>query len=61
MIPNLDTVIYRYHDIRGMEILQMIGWFSLGHVQSYIDLEVGTRKLAREVTGKLFLDVRGKK
>jgi hypothetical protein len=44
-----------------MEISKMIGWFSLGQVQSYIDLEVGTRKLAREVTGKFFLDVRGKK
>jgi hypothetical protein len=39
----------------------MIGWFLLGQLQSYIDFEVGTRKLAREVTGKLFLDVRGKK
>jgi hypothetical protein len=44
-----------------MKISKMIGWFLLGQVQSYIDLEVGTRKLAREATGKLFLDVRGKK
>lgn len=58
MIPN---PIDLYIDIMISEISKMIEWFSLGFVPSYIDLGVGTRKLARKVPGKLFLDVRGKK
>jgi hypothetical protein len=41
--------------------MEIIGWLSVGFVPSYIDLELETRELARKVTGKLFLDVRGKK
>ncbi len=58
MIPN---PIELYVDIMipiGMEIIE---WFSLGFVPSYIDLEGETRELARIVTGKLFSDMKGKK
>ena len=58
MIPN---PIELYVDIMIPIDMEIIEWFSLGFVPPYIDLEVGTRKLAREVTGKLFSDVKGKK
>lgn len=41
-----------------MEILEMIGWISLGFVPSYIVLEVGSRKLARGIYAKLLLNLR---
>jgi hypothetical protein len=40
-----------------MEILEMIGWISLGFVPSYIALEIGTRKLARRISAKLLLNL----
>jgi hypothetical protein len=45
----------------AMETLEMIGWISLGFVPSYLALEVGTRKLARRISAKLFLNQRGNK
>jgi hypothetical protein len=44
-----------------MEILEMIGWISLGFVPSYIALEVGTRKLARKMSAKQLLNLRVEK
>jgi hypothetical protein len=45
----------------SMEIPEMIGWISLGFVPTYVGLEVGSRKLARRITPKLLLNVRGKR
>jgi hypothetical protein len=39
-----------------MEILETIGWISLGFV-----LEVGSRNLAKRISPKLLLNLRGKK
>jgi len=43
-----------------METLHMIGWISLGFVPSYVALEVGTRKMARRISAKLWLELGSK-
>jgi hypothetical protein len=45
----------------SMEIPEMIGWISLGFVPTYVGLEVASRKLARRISAKPLLNVRGKK
>jgi hypothetical protein len=45
----------------SMEIPEMIGWISLGFVPTYVGLEVGSRKLARRISAKPLLNVRGKR
>lgn len=37
----------------------MIGWMALGFVPTYAALEVGTRKLARRISARLFLNLDG--
>lgn len=44
-----------------MEILEMIEWISLGFVPTYVGLEVASRKLARRISAKPLLNVRGKR
>jgi hypothetical protein len=44
-----------------MEILEMIGWISMGFVPLYIVLEVGSRELAKRTSAKLLLDLRAEK
>jgi hypothetical protein len=43
-----------------MEILEMVGWISLGFIPSYVAPEVGSRKLARTISARQFLTVGGK-
>jgi hypothetical protein len=43
-----------------MEILEMVGWISLGFIPSYVALEVGSRKPARRISARQFLTVGGK-
>ena len=40
-----------------MEILEMVGWISLGFIPSYVALEVGSRKLARRISARQLLTV----
>ncbi len=44
----------------AMEILETVGWISLGFIPSYVALEVGSRKLARRISARQFLTVGGK-
>jgi hypothetical protein len=44
-----------------MEILEMVGWISLGFIPIYVALEVGSRKLARRISARQFLTVVGGK
>lgn len=44
-----------------MEILEMIGWISLGFDPPYVGLEVASRKLARRISAKPLLNLRGKR
>ena len=44
----------------AMEILEMVGWISVGFIPSYVTLEVGSRTLARRISARQFLTVGGK-
>jgi hypothetical protein len=39
-----------------MELIEMMGWMALGFVPTFAALEVGTRKLAKRMSGKLSLN-----
>lgn len=43
-----------------MEIIEMIAWMVLGFVPTYAALEVGTRKLAKRMSARLFLNLDSK-
>jgi hypothetical protein len=44
-----------------MEILEMIGWISLGFVPMYVVFEVGSRQLTRRISAKPLLNLRSEK
>jgi hypothetical protein len=44
----------------AMEILEMVGWISLGFIPSYVAHKVGSHKLARRISARQFLTVGGK-
>jgi hypothetical protein len=44
-----------------MEILEMIGWISLGFIPTYVGLEVASHKPARRISAKPLLNLRDKR
>ena len=40
-----------------MEVIEMIGWMVLGFVPTYAAVGVGTRKLAKRMSARLFLNL----
>jgi hypothetical protein len=52
---NNDTMISY-----TMEILEMVGWISLGFIPMYVALEVGSRQLTKRIPARQLLTVGGK-